>query len=210
MLRIAVLASGSGTNLQSIIDACESGQIDGKVVLVVSNNEDAFALERGSKHGAEAVFIDHRGKPREEHEKEVAAEIDGHDIDLIVLAGYLRMLTSYFVSKYKNMIINIHPALLPRFGGKGMHGQKVHEAVLDSGDEESGCSVHLVTAEIDGGPVIGQMRVPVMPGDTPDTLQARVLEKEHILLPLVVQWFAEGRVRFVDGKAIVDIEDIQG
>ncbi|KYK28822.1 MAG: hypothetical protein AYK23_05445 [Candidatus Proteinoplasmatales archaeon SG8-5] len=210
MLRIAVLASGSGTNLQSIIDACESGQIDGKVVLVVSNNEDAFALERGSKHGAQAVFIDHRGKPREEHEKEVAAEIDGHDIDLIVLAGYLRMLTSYFVSKYKNMIINIHPALLPRFGGKGMHGQKVHEAVLDSGDEESGCSVHLVTAEIDGGPVIGQMRVPVMPGDTPDTLQARVLEKEHILLPLVVQWFAEGRVRFVDGKAIVDIEDIQG
>ena len=210
MLRIAVLASGSGTNLQSIIDACESGQIDGKVVLVISNNGDAFALDRARKHGAEAAFIDHRDKSREEHETEVSEEIDNHDIGLIVLAGYLRMLTSYFVGKYKNKIINIHPALLPKFGGKGMHGQKVHEAVLESGDEESGCSVHLVTEEIDGGPVIGQMRVPVMPGDTPDTLQARVLEKEHILLPLVVQWFSEGRVRFVDGKAIVDVEDIQG
>jgi phosphoribosylglycinamide formyltransferase-1 len=209
MLRIAVLASGSGTNLQSIIDACESGQIDGTVALVISNNKDAFALERGRKHGTEALFIDHRGKTREEHEREVSEEIDRRDIGLIVLAGYLRMFTSFFVNKYKNKIINTHPALLPKYGGKGMHGHTVHEAVLEKGDEESGCTVHFVTEEIDGGPIIGQMRVKVLPGDTPETLQARVLEKEHILLPIVVQWFAEGRVVLVDGehRVIVDEKD---
>lgn len=207
MLRIAVLASGSGTDLQSILDACENGQIDGKVILVISDNSDAFALERGRNHGAEALYIDHRDKSREEHEKSISEEIDKRDIGLIVLAGYLRMLTPYFTSKYKNMIINIHPALLPKYGGKGMHGFNVHEAVLESGDEESGCTVHLVTEEVDGGPVIAQMRVKVMDDDTPETLQARVLEKEHILLPLVVQWFAEGRVKIEVNQAIVSMDE---
>lgn len=194
MLRIGVLASGGGTDLQSILDACESGRIDGKVVVVISNNGDAFALERARKHGAEAIFLDHRGKPREKYERELAEELDKHHIGLIVLSGWLRMLTKYFINKYKNMIINIHPALLPRYGGKGMFGMNVHEAVLRSGDRFSGCSVHFATEDVDGGPVIARMRVPVIPGDTPETLQARVLDAEHRLLPMVVQWFADGRV----------------
>ena len=194
MYRIAVLASGSGTDLQSILDACGSGQIPGKVVVVVSNNKDAYALERGKKHGAEALFIDHRGKSREQHEFEIVEALDARKIDLIVLAGWLRMFTPYFTNKYKNKIINIHPALLPKYGGEGMHGMKVHEAVIASGDRESGCTVHFVTEEVDGGPIIAWYRVPVLPGDTPETLQERVLEKEHLLLPLVVQWFAQGKI----------------
>lgn len=195
MLRIAVLASGGGTDLQSILDGCASGEIGGKVVAVVANNADSFALERARRHGAAAIFLDHRRKPREEYEMELAAELDRHKPDLIVLAGWLRMLTKYFVNKYKNKIINIHPALLPKYGGKGMHGMHVHEAVLASGDRESGCSVHFVTEDVDGGPVIARMRVPVLPGDTAETLQARVLEAEHRLLPAVVRMYAEGRVR---------------
>ncbi len=201
--RIAVLASGGGTDLQSILDACNSGQIKGSVAIVISNNPDAYALERGKKHGAETLVMSHKGKSREEHEVEVGDAIESRDIDLIVLAGYLRMFTSYFVERFKWKIINVHPALLPNFGGAGYHGMKVHEAVLASGLKESGCSVHFVTEEIDGGPVIGQMRVPVLDGDTPETLQARVLEKEHILLPLVVQWFSEGRISLEEGKVVV-------
>ena len=207
MLRIAVLASGSGTDLQSILDACDSGHIKGRVVLVLSNNPGAYALERGRNHGAEPMCIDHHGMTREEHERELANIIDKYDIDLIVLAGYLRMFSSYFVEKYKNMIINIHPGLLPKYGGKGMHGLRVHQAVLDAGDEESGCSVHIVTEGIDEGPIIAREKVPVMPDDTPESLQARVLEKEHELLPLVVQWFSEGRIKVTNGRVIVDLGD---
>ena len=195
---IGVLASGGGTDLQSIIDACGSGQIKGRVALVISNNPGAFALERGKKHGADSLAIDHRGKTREEHEREMAAEIDDRNIDLIVLAGYTRIFTPYFVKRYGHMMINIHPALLPDFGGPGYHGLKVHMAVLEAGRKESGCSVHFVTEEVDGGPVIWQMKVPVLDGDNPESLQERVLAKEHELLSLVVQWFSEGRVKVTD------------
>ncbi len=194
MLRIGVLASGGGTDLQAVLDACESGQIDGRVVIVISNVGDAGALKRAKEFDARAVFIDHRGKSRGTHEREIAAELDSADVGLVVLAGYIRMLGYDFINKYKNKIINIHPALLPKFGGKGMHGLNVHRAVLASGDRESGCSVHYVTEEVDGGPVIARMRVPVDPGDTPESLQARVLNAEHLLLPMVVQWIAEGKV----------------
>jgi len=194
MYKIAVIASGSGTDLQSIIDACESGQIPGNIAVVISNNHDAYALERGKKHGAEALFIDHRGKTREAHEHEISEAIEARNIDLIVLAGYLRIFTSYFPQKYKNMMINIHPALLPKYGGKGMHGMNVHEAVIAAGEKESGCTVHFVTEGVDEGPIIAWYKVPVLADDSAETLQARVLEKEHILLPLVVQWFAEGKI----------------
>ena len=203
MYRIAVMASGSGTDLQSILDACRSGQIPGKVNLVISNNSDAYALDRGRQHGAECIFIDHRGKSREQHEREITEAIDARGIQLIVLAGWLRMFTSYFTDKYKNKIINIHPALLPRYGGKGMHGMHVHDAVIKAGDRVSGCTVHFVTEEVDGGPVIAWYRVAVPDGDTPEALQARVLEAEHILLPLVVQWFAEGRINPDDWEPVV-------
>jgi len=201
MLRIGVLASGGGTDLQSILDACESGQIDGRVVVVVSNVQGVGALKRAADYDARAVFIDHRGKSRSAHESEIAWELDNAGVELVVLAGYLRMFAKKFVNKYKNKIINIHPALLPKYGGKGMHGLNVHRAVLASGDSESGCSVHYVTEEVDGGPVIARMKVPVKKGDTPETLQARVLNAEHLLLPMVVRWIAEGKV-YPGGKAI--------
>ncbi len=204
---ICVLASGGGTDLQSILDACESGQIKGKVKLVIANNKDAFALDRGKKYGAEGIFIDHRGISREEHERMIAEEIDNNDIDLIVLAGYLRMFSPFFVQRYKWRIINIHPALLPDFGGPGFHGMKVHKAVLESGNMVSGCSVHFVTEEVDGGPVISMQEVPVLKDDNPITLQARVLEKEHELLPLVVQWFSEGRVKVDEISDTVSIDN---
>ncbi len=202
MLRIAVLASGGGTDLQSILDACESGQIDGRVVLVISNVAGAGALKRAKDYDVRAAFIDHRGKSRGAHEREMVMELDAAKPDLIVLAGYLRMLTYDFINKYKNKIINIHPALLPKYGGKGMHGLRVHRAVLEFGDSESGCSVHFVTEEVDGGPVIARMKAPVKPGDTPETLQARVLMAEHLLLPMVIQWFAQGKVYTENWKPV--------
>ncbi|MEW5936214.1 MAG: phosphoribosylglycinamide formyltransferase [Candidatus Thermoplasmatota archaeon] len=205
VFRIGVLASGGGTDLQSILDACESGYIPGRVVVVVSNNPDAYALERAKKHGAEALFIDHRGKERVEHEREVCDALQNYGVELIVLAGYMRMLTPYFVERFRNRIINIHPALLPLFGGKGMHGLHVHQAVLDAGCKLSGCSVHFVDERIDGGPIIAQRCVEVRDGDTPETLAARVLEQEHILLPWVVRMFAEDRVR-LEGRKVRIIE----
>ena len=204
---ICVLASGGGTDLQSILDACESGQIKGRVKLVIANNKNAFALDRGKKYGAEGIFIDHRGITREEHEIMLAEEIDNNNIDLIVLAGYLRMFTPFFVQRYMWKIINIHPALLPDFGGPGFHGMKVHRAVLESGNKVSGCSVHFVMEEVDGGPVISMQEVPVLKDDNPETLQARVLEKEHELLPLVVQWFSEGKILVDEETGMVNVDE---
>ena len=197
------MASGSGTDLQSIIDACESGQIPGKIAVVISNNSDAFALERGKKYDAETLFINHRGKTREQHEHEISDALEARNIDLIVLAGWLRIFTYYFSEKYKNKMINIHPALLPKYGGKGMHGMNVHEAVIAAGEKESGCSVHFVTEGVDEGPIIAWYKIPVLPEDTAETLQVKVLETEHILLPLVVQWFAEGKINLATWQPIV-------
>jgi phosphoribosylglycinamide formyltransferase-1 len=199
--RIGVLASGGGTDLQSILDACGRGEIPGKVVVVVSNNPDAGCLERARRHGAAAVAIDHRGKMREEHERLVVAELKRHEVQLVVLAGYLRMLTPYIVGEFRGRMINVHPALLPLFGGKGMHGMNVHKAVLAAGVKESGATVHFVDESIDGGPIIAQSRVPVRPGDAPEDLQARVLEEEHRLLPKVVGLIARGKVK-IEGKKV--------
>ncbi|MBI5001269.1 MAG: phosphoribosylglycinamide formyltransferase [Euryarchaeota archaeon] len=201
--RIGVLASGGGTDLQSILDACGSGYIPGKVVVVISNVEDAGALDRARKHGAAALFIDHRKKAREEHEREVGDALDKHGVQLVVLAGYLRILTPYFVRRFLGRLVNIHPALLPGFGGKGMHGERVHRAVLEAGCRLSGCSVHFVDESVDGGPIIAQRAVDAKDGDTPETLAARVLEQEHLLLPYVVKLIAEGKVSLADGKVRV-------
>lgn len=200
-IRVAVLASGSGTDLQSIIDASERGEIDADVVVVISNNPGAYALERAKRHDIDAHCVDHRGLSRRDHEDRIAEIIDSYDVDLIVLAGYLRMLTPHFIEKYRGKIINIHPALLPLFGGPGMHGLKVHEAVLRSGMKVSGCTVHFVDERIDGGPIILQRCVPIMEDDTPETLQKRVLEEEHKALPLAVHLFAHGRLR-IDGDRV--------
>jgi phosphoribosylglycinamide formyltransferase-1 len=193
-LRIGVLASGGGTNLQAIIDSSERGEIDGDVVVVISNVPDAFALERARKHGIEVFCFPSEGMTREQHEADVIECLEQHKVDLVCLAGYLRMLTPLMINKYQGRILNTHPALLPSFGGKGMHGLHVHKAVLDYG-----CTIHVVTVEVDGGPIVLQKAVPVLEDDSPESLQERILKEEHKLYPRAVQLYAQGKVK-IDGR----------
>ncbi|MDH3365609.1 MAG: phosphoribosylglycinamide formyltransferase [Thermoplasmata archaeon] len=204
-LRIGVLASGGGTNLQVIIDSCERGEIDGDVVVVISNVPDARALARAEKHGIEAYCFPHEGVTREQHEADIIDCLEKHKVNLVCLAGYLRMLTPLMINRYAGRILNTHPALLPSFGGKGMHGLNVHKAAIDYGVKVSGCTIHVVTLEVDGGPVVLQKAVPVLEDDTPETLQERVLKEEHKLYPRAIQLFAEGKVK-VEGRRARIIE----
>ncbi len=201
MTDIVVLASGGGTDFQSIVDAVESGDIPASISLMITNNPDAYCIRRARQHDISYKVIDHRSKTREEHEAEISDEIDALDPDLIVLAGYMRIFTDSFVDRYYGRMINIHPALLPLFGGPGFYGEKVHNAVLESGMKVSGCSVHFVTNEVDMGPIIAQKCVPVFYDDTVESLSERVLQVEHRLLPDVVGAFARGRVHLEMGKA---------
>jgi len=203
MINVAVMASGGGTDFQSIIDASEAGEIEANMKLLITNNPDAYCIERAKKHGIDYQIIDHREKSRQEHEQEIIKVLKRYDLDLIVLAGYMRILTDSFVDRYRGKMINIHPALLPLFGGEGMYGEKVHEAVLEAGMKRTGCSVHFVTSDVDGGPIIDQRCVPVKTGDDVHSLAERVKEKEHELLPSVVGAFAEDRVRLEDGEAVI-------
>ena len=198
-IRIGVLASGGGTNLQAIIDSCERGEIDGDVVVAISNVPEAYALERARKHGIPAFAFPHKGMTREAHDADIMACLEQHSVDLVVLAGYLRMLTPVIVTKYSGRMMNTHPALLPSFGGEGMHGLHVHQAVLDYGCKVSGCSIHFVTEAVDGGQIILQKAVPVLEGDTAEVLQERVLKEEHKLFPRAVQLFAQGKLK-VEGR----------
>jgi phosphoribosylglycinamide formyltransferase-1 len=198
-LRIGVLASGGGTNLQVIIDSCERGEIDGDVVVVISNVPEAQALVRAEKHGIEAYCFPHEGVAREQHEADIIECLEKHNVNLVCLAGYLRMLTPLMINRYAGRILNTHPALLPSFGGKGMHGLNVHKAAIDYGVKVSGCTIHVVTLEVDGGPIVLQKSVPVHEDDTPEMLQERVLKEEHKLYPRAIQLFAEGKVK-VEGR----------
>ncbi len=203
VIDVVVLASGSGSDFQSIVDACDAGEIDANVVMLITNNPDAYCITRAREHGIQHSVIDHRGLSRREHEKKLEKELDKIDPDLIVLAGFMRIFTDDFVEKYYGKLINIHPALLPLFGGPGMYGEHVHRAVLDSGMKVSGCSVHFVTNQVDMGPIIAQRCVPVKHDDSIDSLGERVLEQEHELLPTVVGYFADERVRLKEGRAWV-------
>ena len=198
-IRIGALASGGGTNLQAIIDSCERGEIDGDVVVVISNIPEAYALERARKHGIDAFAFPHKGVTREQHEADIVECLEQHKVDLVVLAGYLRMLTPFMINKYLGRMMNTHPALLPSFGGEGMHGLNVHQAVLDCGCKVSGCSIHFVTVDVDGGQIILQKALPVLEDDTAETLQERVLKEEHRLLPRAIQLFAQGKLK-IDGR----------
>ena len=198
--RIGALVSGSGTNLQAIIDAIERKELDAEIAVVISNIKDAYALERAKKHNIPAVVINHKDFPnREAFEKALIEELDKRKVDLICLAGFMRVLTPFFVNNFPNRIMNIHPALLPAF--KGLYGHHVHEAVLKSGTKFSGCSVHFVTEDVDGGPIIVQRMVPVKDDDTPDTLAARVLVEEHKAFSEAIKLFAEDRLK-VEGKRV--------
>lgn len=191
--RLAVLISGSGSNLQSILDAQQAGHMDGTVALVVSDQSKAYGLVRAQKAGVPNATV--RKKDYESLDAFGEALLDllkDHHIDAIALAGYLKILPANVIEAYKDLILNIHPALLPKFGGVGFYGVRVHEAVLAAGEQESGATVHLVTEACDEGRIIAQEKVPVHADDTPEQLQKRVLEVEHRLYPKAINGYLRG------------------
>jgi phosphoribosylglycinamide formyltransferase-1 len=197
MIRIAVLASGRGSNLEALFEAL-ADRADTGIVLVASDRGEAEALERAGRRGVETAVIE----PRDE--EGILDLLKRARVDWVVLAGYLQRIPAGVVRRYRNRILNIHPALLPSHGGKGMYGERVHRAVLEAGESRSGASVHLVDEEYDRGPVVAREEVPVEPGDTAATLAARVLEVEHRLLPAVVLAAAEGRIRVEGERAWIE------
>ncbi len=188
-VKIAVLCSGGGTNLQAILDAQAAGNLpDGEVTLVIADSKEAYAVERAKHFGAETAVFDKREYPRAEREGAILASLKAHGAELVVLAGFLTVLSADFVKEYEGCILNIHPALLPAFGGKGMYGLHVHEAVLARGVKVTGATVHFVTEECDGGPILAQKAVEVREGDTPEGLQQRVMrEAEWVIYPAAIQ-----------------------
>lgn len=184
-LRIGVLVSGGGTNLQSMIDAVETGTLKSQIVCVISNKEAAYGLERARKHQIPAYFIN----PKEEgYDEKLMTLLKDEQVDLVVLAGYLKILNQDLIEAYRGRIINIHPSLLPKFGGKGFYGLHVHEAVIAAGEKESGATVHYVDAGVDTGKVILQRKLEIMSEDTPESLQKRILEQiEHRILVEAIQ-----------------------
>ena len=190
MLRLAVLISGSGTDLQSIID--HRNQINGEIALVISNNKNAYGLQRAQDAGIKNLVI--------KNQDELLNTLKEEKIDFIVLAGYLAILGKELIDTYQNKIINIHPSLIPSFCGPGMYGLHVHEAVLERGVKVSGATVHFVSEEVDGGPIIWQEAVSIADLDTPEDIQKRVLEVEHKILPEVVQWICDGKVVIEKGR----------
>jgi len=202
LLRVAVLASGRGSNLQAIIDAIEAGQVQAQIVAVISNKKDAVALERARKHGLPDLFVDPKpftGRPdnREAYDHALLEVLAKHEVELVLLAGYMKIVTSGLVKAYANRIMNIHPSLLPSFPGLD-----VQKKAIDWGCKLAGCTVHFVTEGVDEGPIILQAAVPILDDDTAETLAARILIQEHKLYPRAVQLFAEGRLR-VDGRRVL-------
>jgi phosphoribosylglycinamide formyltransferase-1 len=203
-LRVGVLVSGTGSNLQALIDASRGGAIGAEIAVAISNVPQALALERARGAGIPAVIVNHKDFPTvAAFEARLSHTLAAYRIDLVCLAGFLRILSPGFVSRFPGRIVNIHPALLPAFGGKGMYGERVHRAVLASGARQSGCTVHFVTEIPDGGPIIAQATVPVEGGDTPATLAARVAREEHRLYPEVVRLFALRRIRLEGNRVRV-------
>jgi phosphoribosylglycinamide formyltransferase-1 len=200
-LPVVVLISGSGSNLQALIDAARAGSLPIEIRAVISNEANAFGLERARCAGIEARLLSHRDFPsREAYDQALADLIDGYRPGLVALAGFMRILTPTFVGRFHGRMFNIHPSLLPKF--RGLH---THQRALDANEREHGASVHFVTEELDGGPPVLQARVPVEPGDDADALAARVLRQEHLIYPQAVRWFAQGRLRLgADGKPRLD------
>ncbi len=203
MLNIAVFVSGGGTNLQALIDAQDRGEIkNGKITFVLASNENAYALERAKKAGIESTVVNRKAyDTKADYDKAVLEALDGKNIDLIVLAGFLSILGEDLVNEYKNRIINIHPSLIPLFCGGGFYGKKVHTAVLNSGMKVTGATAHFVNEITDGGAIILQKAVPVEQGDNEDILQYRVMRQaEWEILPKAVSLFCEGRIKINGNK----------
>lgn len=191
-INIAVLISGGGSNLQALIDACADESFPARISLVVSNRPDAYGLTRAKNAGIPTEIVDHKNfKTRDDFDTALLRAIAPFDVDLICLAGFMRILTGTFINAWDGKILNTHPALLPLHGGEGMFGHHVHKAVLDAGDTKSGASIHIVTEECDQGPVVLQKSVPVHANDTVETLAARVLEQEHNAYPEAIRIIAQ-------------------
>lgn len=198
--RLVVLISGSGSNLQAVMDAIDAGALAAQIVAVISNRPDAYGLQRAFNAGIPAEILDHKHfDSREAFDQALQTCIDTFAPDLVILAGFMRILTPAFVRHYTGRMLNIHPSLLPLY--KGIH---THQRVLEDGAKEHGVSVHFVTPELDGGPVIMQAKIPVLPSDTPDSLAKRIQVQEHIIYPRVVKWFIEGRVKLLDNRVELD------
>lgn len=200
-LRVAVLASGRGSNLQAVIDAIEAGTVQADIVVVISNKKEAPALERARRHGLSDLFVDpkpYAGRPdsREAYDRELLDVLRRQGVELVLLAGYMKIVTTVLVEAFANRMMNIHPSLLPSFPGLD-----VQKKAIEWGCKLAGCTVHFVTEGIDEGPIILQAAVPILDDDTPDTLAARILEQEHKIYPRAVQLFAEGRLR-VEGRRV--------
>ena len=203
-LRVAVLASGRGSNLQAVIDAIEARRVQAQIVVVISNKKNAVALERARKHGLKDLFVDPKpfaGRPdsREAYDQSLLEILQQHEVELVLLAGYMKIVTAVLVNAYANRMMNIHPSLLPSFPGLD-----VQKKAIDWGCKLAGCTVHFVTEGVDEGPIIIQAAVPILDGDTPDTLVARILVQEHKIYPRAVQLFAEGRLRVEGRRVFID------
>lgn len=205
MLKLVVLVSGGGTNLQAVIDGIEAGTITNAVIdVVISNNKNAYALERAKKHGIEAKAISPKDyETRDAFNEALYQELAGREIDLIVLAGCLVVIPEKIIKAFENRIINIHPSLIPSFCGTGYYGLKVHEKALERGVKVSGATVHFVDEGTDTGPIIDQKAVYVQEGDTPEILQRRIMEEaEWIIMPKAIDDIANGRIQVADGKVV--------
>lgn len=200
MKNIVILISGRGSNMEAVVRAAQAEQWPARIAAVVSNKADAKGLEFAAKHGIATAVVSHKDFPsREAFDTALQETIDTFQPDLVVLAGFMRILTPGFVEHYAGRMLNIHPSLLPLF--PGLH---THEQAIASGLATHGATVHFVTADLDHGPMVDQATVPILAGDTPEVLAARVLEQEHVLYPRAIRWFIEGRLRIEDGKVHVD------
>ena len=196
-LKVGVLISGRGSNLAALIEAAKASDYPAEIGCVVSNREAAPGLAIAAAAGIATAVVSHRDHPdRESFDRAVSAELERHGVELVVLAGFMRIFSPWFPARWKDRLINIHPSLLPAFKGLNVQRQ-----TLDAGVRVSGCTAHLVTPDLDSGPIIAQAAVPVLPADTEETLAARILRQEHRLYPLVVRWFGEGRIA-IDGEQI--------
>jgi phosphoribosylglycinamide formyltransferase-1 len=202
--KIVVLISGSGSNLQALIDAVEKQEFEAEIAAVISNKANVKGLERAQTANIPTCVIEHQKYPdRTDFDARLSQEINNHQPDLIVLAGFMRILTADFVKRYEGRLLNIHPSLLPKY--PGLH---THQRALDAGDNEHGVTVHFVTADLDSGPNIIQAKVNIFEGDSAETLAKRVLTQEHIIYPIAVKWFVEGRLHMVEHKAYLDNEPL--
>lgn len=200
MKSIVVLISGSGSNLQALLDSCAAGFIPGKITGVISNKANAFGLKRAEAAAISTVVLSHKGfDSREAYDQALIAAIEQFKPDLIVLAGFMRILTAEFVQHFSGKLLNIHPSLLPKY-----QGLATHQRAIDAGDTEHGCSVHFVTEQLDGGPVILQAKVPIFPGDDASIVAERVHAQEHQIYPLVVRWFCQDRLQQRANEAWLD------